>query len=631
MHAAETASQPGLTHAALADTTSPEGLRPGSADAAGGLPSALPAAVPPTLQPTLPPTLPVTPPPGDALSVVLDYHERTKHRLQRYAAGPETLDWDAQPDPFRRYAGAMLEPLPLAADAEPLPWSQLFDPGAVPPRAFSRAAVGLLLELSFALAAWKQSGPDRWAVRCNPSSGNLHPTEAYVLTRGASGLADGLYHYAPREHGLERRCTLPDSAAHRTADDQAPRLFLGLSSIHWREAWKYGERAFRYCQLDVGHALGALRYAAAVLGWTLRPVPMPAARLAHLMGLDREADFGAAEREDPDMLIELINTAQAPLPCDPGNWTEGAEWAGVANRLDRHPMYRWPVIDAVARATAPSAASVLSALAPDTRCPPQCASRVAGCSSAVADAALAPPRPPIPGLLWARPASALIRGRRSAQRFDRRESQTAASFFRMLGALLPESGLPWDAWPFGAHLHPVVFVHRVEGLTPGAYALPRSAAAEKALRVALSPELKWEAVPGAPEDLPLYLLAENPGLAGTLRTLCCHQALGSDATFAVAFLAEFTPVLEPAPWRYRELLQEAGLLGHVLYLHAEAEGLRGTGIGCYFDDSVHELLGLRDRHFQSLYHFTVGVPVTDTRIGTDPPYPQRVGDGSTER
>jgi nitroreductase len=38
----------------------------------------------------------------------------------------------------------------------------------------------------------------------------------------------------------------------------------------WREAWKYGERAFRYCQLDTGHAVGALRYAAALLGW--RPV-----------------------------------------------------------------------------------------------------------------------------------------------------------------------------------------------------------------------------------------------------------------------------------------------------------------------------------------------------------------------
>ena len=52
----------------------------------------------------------------DRLAQVHSYHERTKHRLERYAAGPQTLDWDAQPDPFRRYLGAPLTPLPLAAD-----------------------------------------------------------------------------------------------------------------------------------------------------------------------------------------------------------------------------------------------------------------------------------------------------------------------------------------------------------------------------------------------------------------------------------------------------------------------------------------------------------------------------------
>jgi nitroreductase len=46
-------------------------------------------------------------------------------------------------------------------------------------------------------------------------------------------------------------------------------FLVGLSSIFWREAWKYGERAFRYCQHDVGHALGTLRSAAAALGWKL--------------------------------------------------------------------------------------------------------------------------------------------------------------------------------------------------------------------------------------------------------------------------------------------------------------------------------------------------------------------------
>ncbi len=32
-----------------------------------------------------------------------DYHERSKHRLTRYAPGPGGLDWANQPDPFRYY------------------------------------------------------------------------------------------------------------------------------------------------------------------------------------------------------------------------------------------------------------------------------------------------------------------------------------------------------------------------------------------------------------------------------------------------------------------------------------------------------------------------------------------------
>ena len=64
-----------------------------------------------------------------------------------------------------------------------------------------------LLEYALALAAWKQAGGARWALRVNPSSGNLHPTGGQVLIGGIAepGEAPGLFHYAPAEHGLERR------------------------------------------------------------------------------------------------------------------------------------------------------------------------------------------------------------------------------------------------------------------------------------------------------------------------------------------------------------------------------------------------------------------------------------------
>ena len=75
-----------------------------------------------------------------------------------------------------------------------------------------------------------------------------------------------------------------------------------------------------------------------------------------------------------------------------------------------------------------------------------------------------------------------------------------------------------------------------------------------------------------------------------------------------------------APHRYRHLFWETGMIGQVLYLEAEAQGVRATGIGCFFDDPVHELMGLPNDAFQSLYHFTVGGPREDARLATRAAY-----------
>jgi nitroreductase len=217
-------------------------------------------------------------------------------------------------------------------------------------------------------------------------------------------------------------------------------------------------------------------------------------------------------------------------------------------------------------------------------------------------------------------AATLIRQRRSAQRFDTKFTQDAASFYRMLDALLPRAAAPWDVWHEAVHIHPLLFVHRVAGLEPGIYALPRSHAAQLQMQTAMRRDFLWSKPADCPEHLPLFLLAET-NLSKAAKIMNCHQAIAGDSTFTLAMLAEFDTPLKDAPWNYRQLYWEAGLLGQVLYLEAEAASLRGTGIGCFFDDVCHELLGLQDTAFQSLYHFTVGYPLTDERIVNLPPYP----------
>jgi SagB-type dehydrogenase family enzyme len=544
-------------------------------------------------------------PAANAAEIILAYHHRTKHRLERYAAGPETLDWSAQPNPFREFSGAPRVLLPLASEKVATAFSEIYEGRTAPPAPLELESVGILLELSMALAAWKEYGPDRWALRCTPSSGNLHPTETYVVSRGVAGLADGVHHYVAKDHSLERRASFADAHV-----GQPSQLWIGLSSIHWREAWKYGERAFRYCQLDVGHAIGALRYAAGVLGWRAQMIEgLSSLDIARWLGLDRDADFPkGTERETPDLILQIIPAPSAtPLHAedagfDPENLTS---WAGEANLLDREKMYNWPVIDEASAATRKT--------------------------NAVVEPRYKGNFPPI-GVGTPERAASIILNRRSAQGFDRAARMGSGAFYHLIDRLLARDVAPWDVWTFGPRVHPVYFIHRVDGLEPGLYIQIRNADAEFRLRQAMRGDFLWKRPEHVPPQLDFYQLVSTDCVK-VARVLNCHQAIAADSCFALGMIAEFEPIVRAEPWRYKQLHWEAGLLGHVLYLEAETLGFRATGIGCYFDDSMHEILGLKDAAFASLYHFTVGRPLVDSRITTLPPYGERTleADGVQDR
>ncbi len=114
------------------------------------------------------------------------------------------------------------------------------------------------------------------------------------------------------------------------------------------------------------------------------------------------------------------------------------------------------------------------------------------------------------------------------------------------------------------------------------------------------------------------------------RSVSCHQEIASDGAFALAMIAEFEPgLLEYGTWFYKRLHWEAGAIGQILYLEAEAAGVRSTGIGCFFEDAMHEVVGLAGRRYQDLYHFTVGGAVDDPRLKTRPAYAHREGSSSS--
>ena len=528
---------------------------------------------------------------------ILEYHRRTKHRPDAYAKGPASIDWEAQPDPFRRYDGCDIVALPLEGMQAPSTWASLWQDSG--DRSLTTVRdVGCLLELSLALSAWKQYGGSSWSLRVNPSSGNLHPTECYVLASGVDGLVDGVYHYRADLHALELRCCFT------SVNSDSPSLALGFTSVHWREAWKYGERAFRYCQHDVGHALASISYAAATLGVNaadIRPLMITDDELAALTGIDRAEDYPeGAEAEHPDCLITLSGGKSGSLTGS--DWLSLAQqgsWKGIANVLDRRHFYEWDVIEEAAQAT-----RILERPAPDH--PEYCET----------------PAIISQGIRATDKAAQIIYQRRSAQAFDQSAGAISQqTFFTLLDHTLARRHCPpWNALPSVNGINLFVFVHKVDGLKPGLYALIRDAESSE-FQNRMREQFVWESVDGAPEHLGLYCLL-NAGTQRTAANISCQQAIAGDSAFSLGMLADMRG-LEAEPYQYRQLFWQAGAIGQTLYLDAEAEGLRGTGIGCYYDDFMHDLLGLSAEDYQVLYHFTVGVPLTDHRITTWRPYQER--------
>ncbi len=548
----------------------------------------------------------------DTLEIALRYHETTKHHPHRYARSLGYLDWATQPDPFRRYAGAPCVPLLLAGAATAPSYDALYESGAIAPQPVRLESMSEFFQYSLALSAWKEYQGSRWALRINPSSGNLHPTEGYLAIGVVEGLADvpGVFHYAPQDHVLERRCEMPADVWDRLIDGFPSGTFLvGLTSIHWREAWKYGERAYRYCQHDVGHALAAACLSAALQGWQVLPLTkMSDADLCALLGLNRADDFENAEREHPDLLFAVspsaqlgIGTVPLCLPSDALGSVIGSKWYGSANRLSSDHV-EWELIDSVAEACVKPSTSELAASAPTIETP----------------VPLNPHRP-------STPARTLIHQRRSAVAMDGRTSMTAEQFYLMMDRVLPRfNHPPWSALGPPTHVHLGLFVHLVEGLTPGLYFLVRAPGQLATLRESMRPEFTWQKPAGCPKTVPLYHLMSGDARA-TAGRVSCGQDIAAYGTFSLGMIVDFEgPLQTHGAWIYRRFFWETGMIGQVLYLEAEAAGIRSTGIGCFFDDSVHDLFGFKDRKYQSLYHFTVGGPVEDSRLTTLPPYPPDV-------
>ncbi len=350
-----------------------------------------------------------------------EYHEATAHTAEKLMADRSPLDWANMPDPFRTYEGAPVVDLPAhaappRADAIGVLRGQS---GEILPGDGAEFLSRLLFHCAAVSASKVSAMGSRYALRVNPSSGNLHPTEFHFATHGLGGWPDGLYHYRPADHMAELR-----ARGDWSSEVGGAALTFVLTSIAWRETWKYRERGYRYCLLDIGHAGEALSLAAAACGCVAETTGrFEDAGLTRLLGLTDEW---------PMLVVTLRG---AGLPVGGGAASGPRQWIGGApNELSRQRLH-YPA-----------------------------AGRIHGAGSLDGPVPAAPE--PAPDLLpwWGGDDFAsVVRRRRSALDFRGGSESVSREDFRTLleCAWRPGSG----AGAISLYL----YVHRVAGLDPGVY------------------------------------------------------------------------------------------------------------------------------------------------------------------
>lgn len=512
------------------------------------------------------------------LQTVFEYHETTKHAQQRYARSLGYMDWSTQPNPFRNYNGSENIELPLATNNATPPY-HLLDTDLTP-APLLKESLSQLLQFSMGIAAWKESGGSSWAVRCNASSGNLHPTETYLVLPPVleeQNNKSSILHYTPKNHALEVLATLETSFW-----EELPKgsFLLGLSGITWREVWKYGERAFRYTNLDAGHAWQSVIVSAKMLGWkTTRLDSISDASIDTLLGLAQEDRFFEKERGDI-LLVISPQTVDSSLNLDTLLENTPLKFEGIANQLSP-TMQHWDIIPEIENATMQA----------------QIAQKEVLTQSIEKEVS--------------QESKTVVLQRRSVHIMHKETSTiTKGQFHTILNSVVNSL----DSKENAAHL--CLMVNRVEEYESGLYILIRNARDLEDLKEQMHKDFLWKKT-----DLEHLYFLEGKDVQMASKAISCTQDIASDGAFSLGMLCNFSEQLQiHGAHRYKELYWECGAIGQQLYLEATSMGLSGTGIGCFLDDMMHGMFGIKDNRFEVLYHFTIGRGNVDSRIMTKPAY-----------
>ena len=110
-----------------------------------------------------------------------------------------------------------------------------------------------------------------WGFRTAPSSGSLYPLYMYIVKK------DGIFKYVPDGHKLiqisneDRRQSLVRASLGQGYIGEAPLVIIVAGNFRIVEA-KYGQRAYRYLNMEIGHVAENIHLQAVALGLGSVPI-----------------------------------------------------------------------------------------------------------------------------------------------------------------------------------------------------------------------------------------------------------------------------------------------------------------------------------------------------------------------
>jgi SagB-type dehydrogenase family enzyme len=500
----------------------------------------------------------------------LDYHEATKHSELSIRESGHLLDWANRPSPFKVYKN--LKAVPLPRDFSLPSEGSLKAIGGIYPKVEGRAVdLHILAQLLFFSAGLTRvvklnSGP--YYMRAASATGALYPIELYVVCGDISGLKAGVFHFNPLDFSLvqlrdgDYRSELGAISDHSVLT--AP-VTVVLTSLAWRNAWKYGARSYRHWFWDSGVMIANLLATGVSVGL----------KCGLIMGfVDSEVDRLLCLGERKEATVVLARVGLGPAGSRAKEMRRTSRLSPEVNPVSREVEY--PIIWETHQASALKSRDEVKTWVQDRLRFPR--SLVTGNEI---------PLRPMKYSIEAPSLGDVILRRGSARRFARLPIS-----FEQLSTIIDAStgAIPLDFLkPRETLIDVYLIANEVRELRAGAYFYNRRAGCLEQLKV-----------------------GQFRGISGYL---CLEQPLFSDASAVFYLMTNLKSVIGALGNRgYRAAQFEAGVIAGKVYLSAYSLSMGASG-STFYDDAVTEFFSPHAKGKSTMIVVGVGIPAYKAKSG----------------